>query len=286
MKNVVKNELESVKAENNWLIRQWKQHPIKMILRILSVVAAVFTALFVGGLATALLNKIGYGAIKSIVFIAYNKWAGFAFDAIFGILFVIFLIIFVALVEVISDAVLLKRGKHLESKGESSFAEKEIEEEQSDKKYDKIAKAVLIAIPIVTILIFLGSVYVSTFNSTVFTNDTIIEKSPFNPSGTEYNYSDIAKIEIDNKDDSYLCLDLHMKNGDTVTVDYSGETDSDNEKYTDYPEAFIKDFLNNSHNKNIPITFNCTYEDVTAYNFNDESLTYIKEIFEDNKKSK
>lgn len=144
----------------------------------------------------------------------------------------------------------------------------------------------MIAIPIVTILIFLGSVYVSTFNSTVFTNDTIIEKSPFNPSGTEYNYSDIAKIEIDNKDDSYLCLDLHMKNGDTVTVDYSGETDSDNEKYTDYPEAFIKDFLNNSHNKNIPITFNCTYEDVTAYNFNDESLTYIKEIFEDNKNSK
>ena len=46
MKNVVKNELESVKAENNWLIRQWKQHPIKMILRILAVVAAVFTALF------------------------------------------------------------------------------------------------------------------------------------------------------------------------------------------------------------------------------------------------
>ena len=53
MKNALKNELESVKAENNWLIRQWKQHPIKMILRILAVVAAVFTALFVGGLATA-----------------------------------------------------------------------------------------------------------------------------------------------------------------------------------------------------------------------------------------
>lgn len=286
MKNVVKNELKSVKAENNWLIRQWKHHPIKMILRILAIVAAVFTALFVGGLATEPLNKIGYSAIKSIVFIAYNKWAGFAFDAIFGILFVVFLIIFVALVEVISDAVLLKRGKHLESKEETSFSEKEIEEEQSDKKYDKIAKAVLIAIPIVTILIFLGSVYVSTFNSTVFTNDTIIEKSPFNPSGTEYGYSDIAKIEIDNKDGSNLYLDLHMKNGDTVTVDYSGETDSDNEKYTDYPETFIKDFMNNSHNKNIPITFNCTYEDVTAYNFNDESLTYIKEIFEGNKKSK
>lgn len=283
MKNALKNELESVKAENNWLIRQWKQHPIKMILRILAVVAAVFTALFVGGLATEPLNKIGYSAIKSIVFIAYNKWAGFAFDAIFGILFVVFLIIFVALIEVISDAVLLKKGKHLKSKEETSFSEKEIEEEQSDKKYDKIAKAVLIAIPIITILFFLGSVYVSTFNSTVFTNDTIIEKSPFNPSGTEYNYSDIAKIEIDNKDDSYLYLDLHMKNGDTVTVDYSGETDSDNQKYTDYPEAFIKDFLNNSRNKNIPITFNCTYEDVTAYNFNDESFTYIKEIFEVNK---
>ena len=80
MKNVVKNELESVKAENNWLIRQWKHHPIKMILRILAIVAAVFTALFVGGLATELFNKIGYSAIKSIVFIAYNKWAGFAFD--------------------------------------------------------------------------------------------------------------------------------------------------------------------------------------------------------------
>lgn len=286
MKNVVKNELESVKAENNWLIRQWKHHPIKMILRILAIVAAVFTALFVGSLATELLSTIGYSAIKNIVFIAYNKWTGFAYDVIFGILFVVFLIIFVALVEVISDAVLLKRGKDLESKGESSFAEKEIEEEQSDKKFDKIAKVVLIAIPIITILFFLGSVYVSTFNSTVFTNDTIIEKSPFNPSGTEYSYSDIAKIEIDNKGDSNLCLDLHMKNGNTVTVDYRGETDSDNEKYTDYPEAFINDFLNNSRNKNIPITFNCTYEDVTAYNFNDESLTYIKEIFEDNKKSK
>lgn len=275
MKNVVKNELESVKAENNWIIRQWKQHPIKMILRILAVVAAVFAALFVGGLATGLLNIIGYSSIKNIVFIAYNKWAGFAFDAIFGILFVVFVILFLILVEVISDTVLLKRGKHLKLKEETSFSEKEIEEEQSDKKFDKIAKAVLIAIPIITILVFLGSVYVSTFNSTVFTNDTIIEKSPF-----------IAKIEIDNKGDSNLCLDLHMKNGNTVTVDYRGETDSDNEKYTDYPEAFINDFLNNSRNKNIPITFNCTYEDVTAYNFNDESLTYIKEIFEGNKKSK
>ena len=286
MKNVVKNELESVKAENNWLIRQWKHHPIKMILRILAVVAAVFTALFVGSLATELLSTIGYSSIKNIVFIAYNKWAGFAFDAIFGILFVVFVILFLILVEVISDTVLLKRGKHLKLKEETSFSEKEIEEEQSDKKFDKIAKAVLIAIPIITILVFLGSVYVSTFNSTVFTNDTIIEKSPFNPSGTEYSYSDIAKIEIDNKGDSNLCLDLHMKNGNTVTVDYRGETDSDNEKYTDYPEAFINDFLNNSRNKNIPITFNCTYKDVTAYNFNDESLTYIKEIFEDNKKSK
>lgn len=141
----------------------------------------------------------------------------------------------------------------------------------------------MIAIPIVVLLVFLGSVYVFTFNTTVFTKNTVIEKSPFNPSGTEYSYSDIAKIEIDNKDDSYLYLDLYMKNGTTVTVDYSGGTDSDNEKYTDYPEAFIKDFLNNSRNKNIPITFNCTYEDVTAYNFNDESLTYIKEIFEGNK---
>lgn len=283
MKNVIKNELESVKAENNWLIRQWKQHPIKMILRILAVVAAVFTALFVGVLATELLNKIGYSAIKSIVFIAYNKWTGFAFNAIFGILFVVFLIIFVALVEVTSDTVLLKKGKHLKSKEETSFSEKEIEEEQSDKKYDKIAKAILIAIPIVVLLVFLGSVYVFTFNTTVFTKNTVIEKSPFNPSGTEYSYSDIAKIEIDNKDDSYLYLDLYMKNGTTVTVDYSGGTDSDNEKYTDYPEAFIKDFLNNSRNKNIPITFNCTYEDATTYNFNDESLTYIKEIFEGNK---
>ncbi len=286
MKNAVKNELESVKAENNWLIRQWKQHPIKMILRILAIVGAGFAALFVGSLATELLSTIGYSTIKNIVFIAYNKWTGFANDAIFGILFVIFLIIFVALVEVISDAVLLKRGKHLEFKEENSFAEKEIEEEQSDKKFDKIAKAVLIAIPIITILVFLGSVYVSTFNSTVFTNDTIIKKSPFNPSGTEYNYSDIAKIEIDNKDDSYLYLDLHMKNGDTVTVDYSGETDSNNENYTDYPEAFIRDFLNNSRSKNIPITFNCAYEDVTAYNFNDESLAYMKEIFEGSKKNK
>ena len=283
MKNVVKNELESVKAENNWLIRQWKQHPIKMILRILAVVAAVFTALFVGGLATELLNKIGYSTIKNIVFIAYNKWTGFAFDAIFGILFVVFLIIFVALVEVTSDTVLLKKGKHLKSKEETSFSEKEIEEEQSDKKYDKIAKAILIAIPIVVLLVFLGSVYVFTFNTTVFTKNTVIEKSPFNPSGTEYSYSDIAKIEIDNKDDSYLYLDLYMKNGTTVTVDYSGGTDSDNEKYTDYPEAFIKDFLNNSRNKNIPITFNCTYKDATTYNFNDESLTYIKEIFGGNK---
>lgn len=283
MKNIIKDEINNAKAENKWLIRQWKQHPIKMILRILAVVAAVFAALFVGGLATGLLNIIGYSSIKNIVFIAYNKWAGFAFDAIFGILFVVFVILFLILVEVISDTVLLKRGKHLKLKEETSFSEKEIEEEQSDKKFDKIAKAVLIAIPIITILFFLGSVYVSTFNSTVFTNDTIIEKSPFNPSGTEYSYSDIAKIEIDNKNDSNLCLDLYMKNGNTVTVDYSGETDSDNEKYIDYPEAFIKDFLNNSRNKNIPITFNCTYEDVTAYNFNDKSLTYIKEIFEGNK---
>ena len=283
MKNIIKDEINDAKAESKKLKSEWKHHPIKMILRILAVVAAVFAALFVGGLATGLLNIIGYSSIKNIVFIAYNKWASFAFDAIFGILFVVFVILFFILVEVISDTVLLKRGKHLKSKEETSFSEKEIEEEQSDKKYDKIAKAVLIAIPIVTILIFLGSVYVFTFNTTVFTNDTIIEKSPFNPTGTEYSYSDITKIEIDKKDNSNLYLDLHMKNGDTVTVDYSGGTDSDNEKYADYTEAFIRDFLNNSRSKNIPITFNCTYEDVTAYNFNDESLAYMKEIFEGSK---
>lgn len=283
MKNIIKDEINDAKAENKKVKSEWKHHPIKMILRILAVVAAVFAALFVGGLATGLLNIIGYSSIKNIVFIAYNKWTGFAFDAIFGILFVVFVILFFILVEVISDAVLLKRGKHLKSKEETSFSEKEIEEEQSDKKYDKIAKAVLIAIPIVTILIFLGSVYVFTFNTTVFTKNTIIEKSPFNPSGTEYSYSDVMKIEIDNKDNSNLYIDLHMKNGNTVTVDYSGETDSDNEKYVYYPEAFIRDFLNNYRNKNIPITFNCTYEDVTAYNFNDESLAYMKEIFEGSK---
>ncbi len=283
MKNIIKDEINDAKAESKKVKHEWKYHPIKMILRILAVVAAVFAALFVGGLATGLLNIIGYSSIKNIVFIAYNKWTGFAFDAIFGILFVVFVILFFILVEVISDTVLLKRGKHLKSKEETSFSEKEIEEEHSDKKYDKIAKAVLIAIPIVTILIFLGSVYVFTFNTTVFTKDTIIEKSPFNPTGTEYSYLDITKIEIDKKDNSNLYIDLHMKNGDTVTVDYSGGTDSGNEKYADYTEAFIRDFLNNSRSKNIPITFNCTYEDVTAYNFNDEALAYMKEIFEGSK---
>lgn len=143
MKNIIKNEINNAKTENKWLIRQWKQHPIKMILRILAIVAALFAALFVGGLATELLSIIGYNSIKNIVFIAYNKWTSFANNAIFEILFVVFVIIFLILVEVISDTVLLKRDKHLKSKEETSFAEKEIEKEQSDKKYDKIAKAVL-----------------------------------------------------------------------------------------------------------------------------------------------
>lgn len=251
-----------------------------MILRILSIVAAVVMTILSVSLVENITTSIGYGSVKDMIFIAQNKWASYACGIIYFILFLFFVAVFLVLSEFVGDFIESRKNTS-DVKEETSFSEKEMEEEQSDKKYDKIAKAALIAIPIITIFIFLVSVYVFTFNTTVFTKITIIEKSPFNPSGTEYSYSDITKI--DNKDDSNLFLDLHIKNGDTVTVDYSGGTDSNNEKYADYPEAFIRDFLNNSRNKNIPITFNCTYEDVTEYNFNDEPLTYMKEIFEGNK---
>lgn len=283
MKNIIKNEINNAKAENQKVKGEWKRHPIKMIFRILAVVTSFFITILIISLIENFSTFLGYSSIKNTVFIAKNKWANYANDVIFLILFLFFIAVFLVLVEFVADFFESKKSNCNDKNNEEaiSFSKKEIEEEQSDKKYDIIAKVIVIAIPIVILLVFIGSVYVSTFNTTVFTKDEIIEKSPFNPSGMEYGYSDIVKVEIDNKNnDANLFLDLYMKNGDTVTVDYSGETDSDNENYTDYPELFVKDFVTALRAENIPITFNCSYENITEYYGDDKSLVYLKEIFD------
>ena len=70
-----------------------------------------------------------------------------------------------------------------------------------------------------------------------------------------------------------------MKNGSVIKFDYTGGYMSDNDEYDEYPEAFVKNFANYLRDENIPIIYNCTYEDVKQYCFDDECIDYLKDIF-------
>lgn len=280
MQKGLKKEIIRSKAENRRLIRQWKHHPIKMILKLLSLVVSfavtIAVILFIGNAATA----IGYGSIKDIIFIGQNKWAGYGSDIAYILLFIVFEIIFLVLIEAGAAAFELRKEPKDKKTKDNSFAKEEIEKEKSDRRTERIATAILVAISILVVLIFVGSVYTWTFNSTVFTDDKIIEKSVFNPYGAEYSYHDITKVEIDNKnDDANLFIDLYMKNGSVIKFDYTGGYMSDNDEYDEYPEAFVKNFANYLRDENIPIIYNCTYEDVKQYCFDDECIDYLKDIF-------
>lgn len=280
MQKGLKKEIIRSKAENRRLIRQWKHHPIKMILKLLSLVVSfavtIAVILFIENAATA----IGYGSIKDIIFIGQNKWASYGSDIAYILLFIVFEIIFLLLIEAGAAAFELRKEPKDKKTKDNSFAKEEIEKEKSDRRVEKNAISILVAISILLVLIFVGSVYTWTFNSTVFTDDKIIEKSVFKPSGAEYSYHDISKVEIDNKnDDANLFIDLYMKNGSVIKFDYTGGYMSDNDEYDEYPEAFVKNFANYLRDEYIPIIYNCTYEDVKQYCCDDECIGYLKDIF-------
>ncbi len=282
MRKGLKKEIIRSKAENRRLIRRWKYHPIKMTLELLSLLVSIAVTIavifLIGNAATA----IGYGSIKDIIFIGQNKWAGYGSDIVYILLFIVFEIVFLVLIEAGAAAFELRKEPKDKKTKDNSFAKEEIEKEKSNwqRRTKKIVIAILVAIPILLVLVFVGGVYTWTFNSTVFTDDKIIQKSVFNPSGYEYSYYDIAKAELDNKnDDANLFIDLYMKNGSVIKFDYTGGYMSDNDEYDEYPEAFIKNFKDYLRNENIPITYNCTYEDVKQYNYDDECIGYLKDIF-------
>lgn len=280
MQKDLKEEIIRSKAENRRLIRRCKHHPIKMILQLLSIVVsfAITTAVLflIENAATAL----GYGSIKDIIFIGQNTWAGCGANIAYFLLFIFLAIIFLLIIEAGADVFESRKEPNNKKTNDNSFAKEGMEQEKSDPRTKKIAIAILAGILISAVLVFAVSVYIWTFSSTVFTEDKIIEKSVFNPSGTEYSYCDITKAEIDNKnDDANIFIDLYMKNGSVITFDYTGGYMSDNDEYDEYPEAFVKDFTDCLRDENIPITYNCTYEEVEQYYFDDEYTDYLKDIF-------
>lgn len=251
-----------------------------MILELLSPIVSFVVTIAVIFLIENAATALGYGSIKDIVFIGQNKWSGYGSNIAYILLFIVFGIIYLVLIEAGIDAFVSRKEPKDQKAKDNSFAKEEMEKEKSDPRAEKIAIAILVAIPILAVMVFVGSVYTWIFNSTVFTNDKIIEKSVFNPSGAEYSYSDITKVEIDNKnDDANLFLDLYMENGSVIKFDYTRGYMSDNDEYDESPEAFVKDFTEYLRNENIPITFNCTYEDVEQYYFDDEYIGYLKDIF-------
>ena len=199
MQKGFRKEIISSKDENLRLLSQRKHHPIKMILKLLSLAASFVVTISVTLLIENVATAIGYGSIKDIIFIGWNKWAGYGSDIVYILLFIVFEILFLVLIEAGAYAFeSLKKPKNKKTK-DKFFSKEEIEKEKSDHRTEKIAKAILIAISILSVMVFVGSVYTWTFNSTVFTEDKIIEKSSFNPYGAEYSYRDITKVEIDNK---------------------------------------------------------------------------------------
>lgn len=282
-KDIIKSGFESAKAEDRELIREWKHHPVKMVLLLLSLIASVVIGLLITFLIEVFSFKLAYDSIDNVIFISQNDWSDYACSVTAFMLIAFFVMLFFFLIETGADAFNSRKSK--KRKEEISFSEQEIKKEQSVSRLNKIEKAVAILIPTVIILVFIASIYVWTFSSTVFTKDKIIKKTPFNPVGAEYSYSEITEIEIDNKnDDSNLFLDLHMSDGKIVEFGYTQSYDSDNDTYEEYPEAFVRDFVNYFRDKNIPVKFNCTYKDVTAYDLDDKSLAYMEEIFQTDSK--
>lgn len=271
--------------EEEKLVRRWKNHPVKMSLRTLSIIAGFFVTLFIIIAIESISSNLAYSSYGYIVFLGQNKWASYASDVLFIIIYIISVGILCMIIELGDLIIECKKFKN--DKG-SSFSEKErseekiYQEEKSEEETDQISNktaiAILSSIIVLIILFMAGCVYVWTFSSTVFTEDKIIAKSAFNPAGTEYSYSDIAKVKVGNSDTSHLDYDLYMKSGDKVKLRYDGGYSSDNDDYNKYCEAFLSDFTNYLREQNIPIIFNCTYEDISDY-YGYEYDKYLKNIF-------
>lgn len=280
IKREIKREIKRSKLENRMVIREWKRHPVKMILRILSMVAGFAAAIFVCILVEGAAIGMAY-PYEDITFVGQNKWASWGSDICYILLFVVFVLLFFVLIEAGADAIETRRKPEGDITERASFADDEMEEEKLFDRDKKIVYGVLIAIPVLAVLLFAAGLYTFTFSSTVFTEDKIIAKSVFNPAGNEYSYSDIKKAEIDNKnDDGNLFIDLHMSGGKVICFDYTGGWSSEDGEYDEYPEAFVRDFILDMKEQKIPVKYNCSYDDVAQY-CGEEYRKYLKDIFDE-----
>lgn len=68
---------------------------LELLSLLVSIAVTIAVILLIGNAATA----IGYGSIKDIIFIGQNKWAGYGSDIVYILLFIVFEIVFLVLIE-------------------------------------------------------------------------------------------------------------------------------------------------------------------------------------------
>lgn len=275
MFNRIRNGLQKAHSEDAELVKKWKNHPVKMLLRTLSILAGAAISILIMIVIESVCGDLAFGSYDYIVFLGQNGWAYVAIEVLWFLTFLIIVGILFLLIEIVDSIINRKKEKE---NSNLSFFEKELSEEKTDKDNDRKYIAILSIIVFLIILFMAGCVYVWSFSTTVFTNDKIIAKSVFNPVGTEYIYSDITKVEVSSGDHACLNFDLYMKNGDRVKLRYGGGYSSDNDEYNEYAEAFLSDFTDYLREKNIPITFDCVIYDIADY-CGDEYDKYLKNIF-------
>jgi len=91
------------------------------------------------------------------------------------------------------------------------------------KKRRKIIRVALIALTVTSLLF----VYLTTTDATFFTSEQIIHRSPFHPTSTTYNYSDIDQVTtgFSSKGDFYY--KVHLYDGPTINLLNSGRVNED-----------------------------------------------------------
>lgn len=186
-KDIIKSGFESAKAEDRELIREWKHHPVKMVLLLLSLIASVVIGLLITFLIEVFSFKLAYDSIDNVIFISQNDWSDYACSVTAFMLIAFFVMLFFFLIETGADAFNSRKSKKYKEekvsfseqemkKEKASFSEQGVKKKKSVSRLNKNEKAIAILIPTVIILVFIASIYVWTFNTTVFTKNKIIKK--------------------------------------------------------------------------------------------------------------
>lgn len=194
----------------------------------------------------------------NLMMVSFNGWNQIGFETLMIVTFLFAYVVTGLVADIIWD-------KKNEKITEVSFNKNE----KTQKKGKITSLLIMIA---VCVLPFIFCFYISMFNCMVITDDSVIVKSPFNPNGTQYSYSQIKELDI-SSDSRKLHYEIIMDSGDVFAIPTGSLNAPD---YDDKMVWFYSEFTNKIKDLDIPVNLDCSISDI---DIDEGDKQYINNIF-------